>query len=104
MPYITVRNTPNHTRYPENLTFVGTCTYIDCAYAINASSLEPEIVSSLQATLDERPPQGTDSGYCSYRSNKSPHTVLNVLERYGYRVVAAITINQTAVWTLHKQG
>ena len=104
MPYITVRNTPNYAAYPEHMWFVGTCTYIDCAFALYSNSLDPRIVSSLQATLDHSPPQRTDSGYCSYRSNKSPHEVLNVLEGYDYRVVAAITINQTAVWTLHKQG
>ena len=65
-----------------------------------------KIVSSLQASSAH----GSDdhytiaSGYYTYRSDKAPHEVLNVLEGYGYRVVAAITImKQTAVWTLHKQ-
>ena len=94
MPYITVRNTPNYAAYPEHMWFVGTCTYIDCAYTNSASSLEKEIVSSLQASSAH----GSDddhytiaSGYYSYRSDNAPHEVLNVLEGYGYRVVAAIT-------------
>ena len=85
--------------------FSGTSnTYIDCAYANFASSLETAIVSSLGASLDHESAV-TGSGTCTYSTVKSPHEVLNVLEGFGYRVVAAVTINQlNVVWTLHKQG
>ena len=106
MPYITVRYTPIDVtcRFEANL-FAGTSnTYIDCVYANFASSLETAIVSSLEASLDHEPAV-TGSGTCTYSTVKSPHEVLNVLEGFGYRVVAAVTINQhgTVVWTLRKQ-
>ena len=99
MPYITVRNTPNS---------LGTSkTYIDFANASGSSSLkqlEGEIVSSLGASIDHRLTLNW-SGSCTYSTVKSPHEVLNVLEGFGYRVVAAVTYAVHAiVWTLHKQG
>ena len=105
MPYITVHYTPIDVTYSyrnEACLFAGTSnSYIDCAYANFASSLETAIVSSLGASHTT-----TGSGTCTYSTLKSPHEVLNVLEGFGYRVVAAVTINQrgTVVWTLHKQG
>ena len=101
MPYITVHYTPidlTCSYANEANLFAGSSnSYIDGAYA----NLDTAIVSSLGASHTM-----TRSGTCTYSTGKSPHEVLNVLEGFGYRVVAAVTINQrgTVVWTLHKQG
>ena len=102
MPYITVRYTPN-VAGSEAEWFAGTSkTYIDRAYANwSSSDLELALISRslLGVNVDHSPPL---SGTRTYSTVKTPHEVLDFLEGIGYRVVAAITINQTAVWTLHK--
>ena len=105
MPYITVRYTPIDATNEHNW-FEKKCTYIDCTYVNRFGSftqLEGAIVSSLGASTDlKRDVPG--SGTCTFSTVKSPHEVLDVLDGFGYRVVAAVTINQrTLVWTLHKQ-
>ena len=100
MPYITVRYTPPNVAGYEAEWFAGTSkTYIDRAYA-NWSSSELD-AALLGVSVDHSPPS---SGTRTYSTVKTPHEVLDFLEGIGYRVVAAVTINQrTVVWTLNKQ-
>ena len=113
MPYITVRNTPNLTATHQQSLFEKTWTYIDYqgtyenrnpTYKTLGTALE----SGLNAIrdfdmLDETPDPYISRDTCTYSTSKPPHAVFNFLEGLGYKVVAAITINQTAIWTLHKQ-
>lgn len=109
MPYITVRYTPNDATHPlghPTNSFAGTrkITYIDGARANFASSHGTVILGSLEASFDESATAAAWNGSCAYSTAKSPHEALDILEGFGYRVVAAVTVNQgTVVWTLHKQ-
>lgn len=108
MPYITVRNTLTATHQQS---LIESWTYIDYQGTYKSSnplgstlgtSLERELGAFCDhdaSTYHPYIPRDT----CTYWTAKPPHVVFNFLEGLGYKVVAAITVNQTAVWTLHKQ-
>ena len=115
MPYITVRNKPNLTTTHQQNLFKRTMTYIDYqgkhsprpVLDLDTSTLGQELRHKLQASAvyyDESRDPSISRDTCTYSTEKPPHVLFNVLERLGYKVVAAITIDQTAVWTLHKKG
>ena len=106
MPYITVRNTPISSASRRENVFEKSRTYIDyqgSAEANGARTLGTELRSRLRASLEGNHDLFTPRDTVTHSTDRPPHVVFNVLEGLGYKVVAAITINQTAVWTLHKQ-
>ena len=108
MSSITVRNTPNLTTTHQQSLFEETWTYIDYQGVYKhrnslVSTLGAALESRLEAIRDDSLDPYISRDTCTYWTLKPPHVVFNVLDGLGYRVVAAITINQTAVWTLQRQ-
>lgn len=104
MPYVTVRSRMAPAAEDG---FHGSVTFIDChnsTYPGSGASLST-VVSNLAGTRVGNP----SSSVFSYKTEESPHLVLDTLDRRaGYRVIAA---NTTAthgdsyswqIWTLYK--
>ena len=102
MQYITVRNTPIQTATRQHNFFAQTRTYIDYQGSYH-NALGSELRGRLNAGYDGSHDSYFPRDTCTYWTDKPRHVVFNVLAGFGYKVVAAITIDQTAVWTLHWQ-
>ena len=97
MPYILVRSKMNLSNEEE--LFKGTTTYIDF------NQIHPQEISNLYRTikggLSDLQPDSIQGGPSTFWTNKPPYQVLNVLENWGFKVVAASAAgNETYIWTL----
>ena len=106
MPYIFVRGSIN----PNGL--LSDQTFIDFEVTENSQALATFLATNWESQLAIGNASGSQTHYVSGRP---PHVVLNKLEGYGYKVVAAnsqlptgASVNQWStgvsytVWTLHK--
>lgn len=120
MPYIFVRSNVKQVNPPEDQEWVNNfrkhmfhvnrnvlppefqwTTHIDWSLQIYNEDRRDSLESVISSDLNAK--RLGDPNYFSYRTNKSPCEVLDVLEREGCKVVATSASGDTYTWTLERQ-